>query len=115
MFRKILCVNIGAFGWSELPVDRAVETGRDPLRFHGVDYLINRRRFVLAPAGMTWNESAYQADKTTAAFPSLDDLGNAKYWNRVADPKLIPFVKFTTTAGSIKTTGTITPTSTPGK
>ena len=109
----------GAFGWSELPVDRAVEPGRDPLRFHGVDYLINRRRFVLAPAGMTWNESAYQADKTsaktTAAFPSLDDLGNAKYWNRVADPKLIPFVKFTTTADSIKTTGTITPTSTPGK
>lgn len=109
----------GAFGWSELPVNRAVETGRDALRFHGVDYLINRRRFVLAPAGMSWNESAYQADKAaaqaTAAFPTMDDMGNAKYWTRVADQKLIPFVKFTTTDEAIKTTGTTTPTSTSSK
>lgn len=107
----------GAFGWSELPADHAVETGRDGLRFHGVDYLINRRRFILAPAGMSWNESAYQMDKaaahTTAAFPTLDDLGNAKYWNRVADPKLIPFVKFTTTADPIQSTTTTPAPNTP--
>lgn len=98
---------------SELPVDNAAETGRDGLRFHGVDYLINRRRFVLAPTGMSWNESAYQADKSaakaTAAFPTLDDMGNAKYWTRVADAKNIPFVKFTTTDEAIKQT-TTTPT-----
>jgi hypothetical protein len=107
----------GAFGWSELPVNHAVETGRDGLRFHGVDYLVNRRRFVLAPAGMSWNESAYQAAKasanTTAAFPTIDDMGNAKYWTRVADAKLIPFVKFTTTADTIKTTNSTTNTTQP--
>lgn len=105
----------GAFGWSELPANHAVETGRDGLRFHGVDYLINRRRFVLAPTGMSWNESAYQAAKASAsatnAFPTIDDMGNAKYWTRVADPKLIPFVKFTTTADAIKTTTPATPAS----
>ena len=108
----------GAFGWSELPAEHAVETGRDGLRFHGVDYLINRRRFILAPAGMSWNESAYQADKAsnnvTAAFPTLDDMGNSKYWSRIADPKLIPFVKFTTTADPISTTSTTPATSASG-
>lgn len=103
----------GAFGWSELPVNRAVETGRDALKYHGVDYLVNRRRFILSPAGMSWNESAYQADRAannvTAAFPTLDDMGNSKYWNRVADPKLIPFVKFTTTADPINSNSTTTP------
>lgn len=108
----------GAFGWSELPAEHAVETGRDGLRFHGVDYLVNRRRFILAPAGMSWNESAFQADamknnnNKPVAFPSLADMANGKYWTRVADEKLIPFVKFTTTDEAIKAA---TPTSTLGK
>lgn len=98
----------GAFGWSELPVKDAVETGREALRFHGTDYLVNRRRFVLAPAGMSWNESTFQADAMTnnngkpVAFPSMADMANGKYWTRVADEKLIPFVKFTTTDEAIK-------------
>lgn len=108
----------GAFGWSELPVNNAVATGRDELRFHGVDYLVNRRRFVLAPAGMSWNESAFQADASKnnngklAPFPAMADMANGKYWTRAADPKLIPFVKFTTTADAIKpsTTTPATPT-----
>ena len=108
----------GAFGWSEMPVSNAVATGRDELRFHGVDYLVNRRRFILAPAGMSWNESAFQADAMKSngnkpvAFPSMADMANGKYWTRVADEKLIPFVKFTTTDEAIKTA---TPTSTLGK
>ena len=98
----------GAFGWSELPVNRAVETGREALRFHGTDYLVNRRRFILAPAGMSWNESAFQADampnnnNKPVAYPSMADMANGKYWTRVADQKLIPFVKFTTTDEAIK-------------
>lgn len=98
----------GAFGWSELPVDRAVETGREALRFHGTDYLVNRRRFILAPAGMSWNESVFQADAMRnnngkpVAYPSMADMANGKYWTRVADEKLIPFVKFTTTDEAIK-------------
>lgn len=109
----------GAFGWSELPVDHAVATGRDELRFNGVDYLVNRRRFVLAPAGMSWNETNFQADnadKTThkpAPFPSMDNMANGKYWTRIADKKLIPFVKFTTTDEAVKQTTTPAPTSTP--
>lgn len=113
----------GAFGWSELPAEHAVETGRDGLRFHGVDYLINRRRFILAPAGMSWNESVFQADAIKssgngkpAAYPNLADLGNGKYWTRVADEKLIPFVKFTTSDEAIKTTTPAAPAgTTPGK
>lgn len=105
----------GAFGWSELPAEHAVETGRDVLRFHGVDYLINRRRFILAPAGMSWNESAFQADAMSnnnnkpVAFPGMDAIGTGKYWTRVADEKLIPFVKFTTTDEAISHTTTPNP------
>ena len=36
------------------------------------------------------------------AFPSIADMANGKYWTRVADEKLIPFVKFTTTDEAIK-------------
>lgn len=106
----------GAFGWSELPVDHAVATGRDELRFNGVDYLVNRRRFVLAPAGMSWNETTFQSENMDqashkpAAFPTMDNIGNGKYWTRVADQKLIPFVKFTTTDEAIKQTTTTSPT-----
>ncbi|QLL69593.1 phage capsid protein [Lactobacillus sp. 3B(2020)] len=104
----------GAFGWSELPVDNAAATGRDELRFHGVDYLVNRRRFVLAPAGMSWNESAFQNDAMPSnnnkqvPYPGMDALANGKYWTRVADPKLIPFVKFTTSAEAITPAQTTT-------
>lgn len=105
----------GAFGWSELPAKNAVETGRDALRFHGVDYLVNRRRFILAPAGMSWNESAFQADAMKnnngkpVAFPGMADMANGKYWTRVANEKLIPFVKFTTSDEAIKPTTPATP------
>lgn len=101
----------GAFGWSELPTPRAAETGRDALRFQGVDYLISRRRFVLAPQGMSWNESAFAADNPNKPFPGMEDLANGKYWNRVFDPKIMPYVKFTTTDEAIKqaTTSTLTP------
>ena len=99
-----------------MPVDHAVATGRDELRFNGVDYLVNRRRFVLAPAGMSWNETTFQSENMDqashkpAAFPTMDNIGNGKYWTRVADQKLIPFVKFTTTDEAIKQTTTTSPT-----
>ena len=112
----------GAFGWSELPVDHAVASGRDELRFNGVDYLVNRRRFVLAPAGMSWNETNFQADNADkithkpAPFPTMDNMANGKYWTRIADKKLIPYVKFTTTDEAInQTTTTTTPTTAPTK
>ena len=106
----------GAVGWSEVQVDHAVAPGRDELRFNGVDYLVNRRRFVLAPAGMSWNETTFQSenmDQTSrkpVAFPTMDNIGNGNYWTRVADQKLIPFVKFTTTDEAIKQTTTSNPT-----
>ena len=39
----------------------------------------------------------------------MEDLANGKYWNRVFDPKIMPYVKFTTTDEAIKQ-GTTTPT-----
>ena len=86
----------GAYGWSEKPPAHAVETGRDPLRFNGVDYLINRRRFVLAPQGMSWDESAFQQAHPHQYFPSMTDMADGKNWVRKYDPKTIPMIKFTT-------------------
>ena len=43
----------------------------------------------------------------------MEDLANGKYWNRVFDPKIMPYVKFTTTDEAIKQA--TTPTETPGK
>ena len=83
----------GAISYVELPIQNAVETGRDSLRNHGVDYIINRRRLVMAPQGMSWNDTAFGTDKE---FPTLDDLKNGNNWIKKFDNKLIPIVKFTT-------------------
>ena len=94
----------GAFGWSDLPVDHAVEVGRESLVSHGLDYLVNRRRMVLAPQGISWNESAFLASHQDGKyqFPALDDIKDGKNYLRVADNKRIPFVKFTTSDEAIK-------------
>ena len=62
---------------------------------------------------MSWNESAFAADNPNKPFPGMEDLANGKYWNRVFDPKIMPYVKFTTTDEAIKQA--TTPTETPGK
>lgn len=94
----------GAFGWSDLPADHAVEVGRESLVSHGLDYLVNRRRMVLAPQGISWNESAFLASHTDGKyqFPTLDDISNGANYLKVADSKRIPFVKFTTSDEAIK-------------
>ena len=99
----------GAVSYVELPVENAVETGREPLINHGVDYLINRRRFVMQPQGISWNDTAFGADKE---FPDLTDLANGANWTKKFDNKLIPMVKFTTTDGAIITASTTAGTST---
>lgn len=88
----------GAISYAELPVDHAVENGRDALTNGGVDYLINRRMFVMAPQGMGWNETNFGVGNK---FPSLTDLQDGKNWVRQFDPKMIPLVKFTTSDGAI--------------
>lgn len=88
----------GAISYAEFPVENAVETGRDALVNQGVDYLINRRRFVMAPQGVSWNETAFGTDKK---FPSLTDLANGANWTKKFDNKQIPVVKFVTSADAI--------------
>lgn len=105
----------GAVGYSELPVTNAVETNRDPLKNHGVDYLINRRRFVFAPQGLSWNESNFVTKNPGKTYPTMADLADGTNWSKVYDQKLIPMAQFVTSADAIVPTTTVAPAATPGK
>ncbi|AQY70047.1 phage capsid protein [Lactiplantibacillus plantarum] len=97
----------GAVGYSELPVANAIETNRDPLKNHGVDYLVNRRRFVFAPQGLSWNESNFTSKHSGKAYPTMDDLADGTNWSKVYDQKLIPMAQFVTSADPITTVSSL--------
>ena len=99
----------GAVGYSELPVTNAVETNRDPLKNHGIDYLVNRRRFVFAPQGLSWNESNFVTKNPGKTYPSMTDLADGTNWSKVYDHKLIPMAQFVTSADAIVPSTTADP------
>lgn len=68
------------------PVDfTAVETDRDSLA--GVDYLINRRAFVLHPLGIKWTGAS-----VAGTAPSNAELETGANWERVYDRKHIGMI-----------------------
>lgn len=68
----------------------ATEVDRDKKKGSGVDYLINRRTFILHPRGIAW-QSAVQEDTES---PTRAEVGNAKNWLPVYEPKQIRIVQF---------------------
>lgn len=63
-------------------VDRDKQTGA------GVDYLINRRAFILHPRGIAWQDKV----RTHAETPLRSELANAENWKPVYEPKQLRIV-----------------------
>ena len=66
------------------------EIDRDKRKGSGVDYLINRKTFILHPRGIKFT-GAVRANQETV---SRAELANAKNWQRVYEPKAIRMVAF---------------------
>jgi hypothetical protein len=77
----------GAIGMGEGGAPVPTETDRDSLA--GVDYLINRRHFILHPRGVAWQESSVAGDS-----PTNVELATAANWTRVYENKNVRIVKF---------------------
>ena len=66
------------------------ETDRDKKKGSGVDYLINRKTFILHPRGVKWTNAVRENIET----PTRAELSNAQNWQRVYEAKQIPIVAF---------------------
>jgi len=66
------------------------EIDRDKRKGSGVDYLINRKTFILHPRGIKFT-GAVRANQETV---SRAELANAQNWQRVYEPKAIRMVCF---------------------
>ena len=80
----------GAIGYAEGNPKVPSETGRDPLRGGGQEYLVTRRHFVLHPRGIRWTPDSGVPAKTTPSNTELADVDN---WTRVYEPKNIRIVR----------------------
>lgn len=66
------------------------ELDRDKKMGSGIDYLINRRTFIIHPRGIAWqNVNRENAETVTRA-----ELADAQNWKRVYEPKQIRMVAF---------------------
>ncbi|QUH21426.1 major capsid protein [Alkaliphilus sp. B6464] len=68
----------------------ATETDRDKKKGSGVDYLINRKTYILHPRGIRFTNASVA--KTEG--PSRLELANKANWQRVYEPKQIRIVAF---------------------
>lgn len=66
------------------------ETDRDKKKGSGVDFLINRKTFILHPRGVAWQNKVREKVET----PTREELANAQNWQRVFEHKAIPMVAF---------------------
>lgn len=66
------------------------ETDRNKQMGSGVDYLINRKTFILHPRGIKWTDKA----RANVETPTREELSNAQNWQRVFEHKAIPMVAF---------------------
>lgn len=66
------------------------EIDRKKLMGSGIDYLINRKTFILHPRGIKWTNEVRANTET----PLRSELANAMNWERVYEPKQIRIVAF---------------------
>lgn len=81
-----------SFKYSDLPVKYPYEMARDSFTAGGVDSLISRMRYVLAPYGVSW------AGSSAIVSPTEEQLATATNWELVSgadgnpiNAKIIPF------------------------
>lgn len=68
----------------------STEIDRDKKKGSGVDYLINRKTYILHPRGIAWQNAVRQNVET----PLRSELSKAQNWKRVYEPKQIRIVAF---------------------
>lgn len=68
----------------------ATELDRDKKKGSGVDFLINRRTFIMHPRGVAWQNLHREHVET----PTREELANGENWKRVYEPKAIRIVAF---------------------
>lgn len=68
----------------------ATETDREKKKGSGVDYLINRKAFILHPRGIAWQNAV----RVNVETPLRTELADAKNWLRVYENKQIRMVAF---------------------
>lgn len=66
------------------------EVDRDKKMGSGVDYLINRRTFILHPRGVAWQNKS----RENVESPTREELANGTNWSRVYESKAIRLVAF---------------------
>ena len=66
----------------------ATEMDRDKQTGAGVDYLINRKAFILHPRGIAYTGAVRENVET----PLRTELANAKNWNPVYEPKQLRLI-----------------------
>ena len=66
------------------------EIDRDKKMGSGIDYLINRKTFIMHPRGIKWTDAV----RTNVETPLESELANAENWLRVYEPKQIRIVAF---------------------
>ena len=88
-----------SFRYSELPVKVPFEIGRDSLTDGGVDFVVERQRFVLAPEGVSFKPAAM-----AGLSPTNAELETGSSWELVKDGsgnaidlKVVPFACLTIT------------------
>lgn len=68
----------------------ATETDRDKKKGSGVDYLINRKCFIMHPRGIKWTDQK----RANVETPTKEELMDAINYERVYEPKQIRIVAF---------------------
>ena len=71
-------------GWVGVEVDRDKRMGS------GVDYLINRKQFILHPHGVAYQKASQVNPET----PTRAELETASNWKKVYTTKQLPIVEF---------------------
>lgn len=78
----------GSVGFAQAPVKNSVEVGREPLQGGGMDYIVNRKNFIMHPRGIKW------IGTPTGPTPSNAELATGTNWQRVWENKNIKIVQF---------------------
>ncbi|MBS7703311.1 methyltransferase [Chelatococcus asaccharovorans] len=81
----------GALGFAQADPEVPVETGREPLQGGGMEYIVQRRQYLVHPRGVKWAPGGGVPAKAT---PSNTELGTATNWARIYDAKDIRIVRF---------------------
>lgn len=68
----------------------ATETDRDKKKGSGVNYLINRRCFIMHPKGIAWQNKV----RANIESVSREELANGTNWARVYEPKQVKIIAF---------------------